>query len=72
MLVLSRRAGEEIVIDGNITVRVTAVKGGRVLLGITAPGSVPVHRLERAAQPAIHGHGADGEPANKSPTPAAA
>ena len=46
MLVLTRRVGEQIVIDGNIRVRVVAVKGGNVRLGISAPPSVTLDRLE--------------------------
>jgi carbon storage regulator len=46
MLVLARRIGEEIQIAGNIRVRVLAVRGNQVRLGITAPLSVPVTRLE--------------------------
>jgi carbon storage regulator len=46
MLILTRRVGEEIVINGNIRVVVTAVKGDRVRLGISAPPSVPVDRKE--------------------------
>jgi len=46
MLVLTRRVGEEIVINGNIKVIVTAVKGDKVRLGIIAPPSVPVDRKE--------------------------
>jgi carbon storage regulator len=46
MLVLTRRVGEEIVIDGTIRVRVVMAKGQAVRLGITAPPSVPVVRLE--------------------------
>jgi carbon storage regulator len=46
MLVLTRRIGEEIVIDGNIRVVVVAVQGGKVRLGISAPPSVPVDRKE--------------------------
>jgi carbon storage regulator len=46
MLVLSRRIGEEIVIDGNIRLTVIAVKGDRVRLGIAAPPSVTVDRKE--------------------------
>ena len=34
MLVLTRRAGEQIVIDGATCVTVVAVKGGRVRLGV--------------------------------------
>jgi carbon storage regulator len=46
MLVLTRRVGEEIVIDGNIRVIVVAAKGDRIRLGIEAPPSVPVDRKE--------------------------
>jgi carbon storage regulator len=46
MLVLSRRLGEEIIIDGNIRVKVVAVQGNRVKLGIVAPDDVAVHREE--------------------------
>jgi carbon storage regulator len=46
MLVLSRRLGEEVIIDGNIRVTVVAVKGDRVRLGIAAPPAVPIDRQE--------------------------
>jgi carbon storage regulator len=46
MLVLTRRVGEEIVIDGNIRVMVVAVKGDRIRLGISAPPSITVDRKE--------------------------
>jgi len=46
MLVLSRRIGEEIVIDGGIRVMVVAVKGDKVRLGISAPPSIAVDRAE--------------------------
>lgn len=46
MLVLTRRVGETIVIDGDIQVTVVGVKGDRVRLGITAPASVTVDRQE--------------------------
>jgi carbon storage regulator len=49
MLVLTRRIGEEMVIAGNIRVAVVGVKGSKVRLGITAPTSVPVTRLELLA-----------------------
>jgi hypothetical protein len=42
MLVLSRFAGESIIIDGDITVTVLEVFRDRVRIGITAPKSVPV------------------------------
>ncbi|HEY7311447.1 MAG TPA: carbon storage regulator [Gemmataceae bacterium] len=50
MLVLTRRIGEEIVIADNIRVTVTAVDGQRVRLGITAPPSISVVRLELLAE----------------------
>lgn len=46
MLVLSRKVGESIVIDGRITVCVSRVSGGRVRLMVDAPRHVPVDRLE--------------------------
>ncbi|OGJ62398.1 hypothetical protein A3C37_02610 [Candidatus Peribacteria bacterium RIFCSPHIGHO2_02_FULL_53_20] len=46
MLVLSRKVGEEIVIDGKIRVRVLEVQGRRVRLGIVAPDEIPVLRSE--------------------------
>lgn len=46
MLVLSRRPGEEIIIDGNIKITVVSVKGDRVRIGITAPDNVQVDRAE--------------------------
>jgi carbon storage regulator CsrA len=46
MLVLTRRPGEQIVIDGNIRLTVISVKGDRIRLGIDAPPSVVVDREE--------------------------
>jgi carbon storage regulator len=46
MLVLTRRPGQTIVIDGAISVTVMAVMGGKVRLGVTAPPSVRVDRSE--------------------------
>ena len=46
MLVLSRKLGETIVIGNGITVKVLAVDGDRVKLGVVAPAEVPVHREE--------------------------
>ena len=46
MLVLARRVGEKIVIDGHIRIRVIGVQGNRVRLGITAPEKVRVDRAE--------------------------
>jgi carbon storage regulator len=46
MLILSRKTGESIVIDGRITVKIVRVDGEQVKLGIVAPAEVPVHRQE--------------------------
>jgi carbon storage regulator len=46
MLVLSRRIGEEIVIDEQVRVMVVSVQRDRVRLGICAPASVRVDRQE--------------------------
>jgi len=46
MLVLSRKIGDEIVIGGCIRVKVVAVHGSRVRLGIVADESIAVHRAE--------------------------
>lgn len=46
MLVLSRRVGEEIIINDNIRVTVVAVKGDRIRLGVEAPRDVAVDRAE--------------------------
>ena len=46
MLVLTRRPGEEIVVDGKIRITIVSVKGDRIRLGIDAPPSVAVDRKE--------------------------
>lgn len=46
MLVLSRKVGEVVVIDGNITVTVVAINGDKVRLGVNAPQNIAVHRQE--------------------------
>lgn len=46
MLILSRKAGESIVIDGRIHVKIMRLEGEVVKIGIEAPADVPVHRQE--------------------------
>ena len=48
MLVLSRKKGERIVIDGDVTVLVVEIRGDKVRLGIEAPVEKTVHRKEVA------------------------
>ncbi len=50
MLVLSRKRGESIVIDGQIKVTISEVHGGRVKLVIDAPRSRKVMRCEIAPE----------------------
>jgi carbon storage regulator len=46
MLVLTRRIGEKIVIDGMISITVVSIKADKVRLGVSAPPSICVDRLE--------------------------
>jgi carbon storage regulator len=46
MLVLSRKAKEEICIGDDIRVMVIEIRGDKVRLGIAAPRDTPVHRHE--------------------------
>jgi carbon storage regulator len=50
MLVLSRRAGESVVLGDDITVTVLEVRGDVVRVGIDAPRSLKVHRAELLTQ----------------------
>jgi len=51
MLVITRRNNEELVIGGDIRVRVVAIRGQRVQLGIDAPLEVSVRRCEPPTSP---------------------
>ncbi|WP_444926123.1 carbon storage regulator CsrA [Microbulbifer sp. TRSA002] len=46
MLILKRRAGENLRIGANVSITVLEVKGNQVKIGIQAPRSLPVHREE--------------------------
>jgi carbon storage regulator len=48
MLVLSRKVGEQIVIDGNITLIINRIDGNRVSIAIEAPKDVKILRSELA------------------------
>jgi carbon storage regulator CsrA len=50
MLVLSRKVGDKLVIDGNITVEVVKISGNRISLGIVAPSNVKILRGELTEQ----------------------
>ncbi len=46
MLILSRKAGEKIVINDEIVVEVVRITGNRVTLGIAAPANIKILRGE--------------------------
>lgn len=46
MLVLSRRIGETVVVNGVVQITVLEIKGGKIRLGITAPAATPIDRQE--------------------------
>ena len=46
MLVLSRKLEESIMIGDEIEIKVIAVQGETIKLGISAPRNIPVHRKE--------------------------
>ncbi len=50
MLVLTRKIGEEIRIGNDVVIRVCAIQGNRVKLGIDAPRTCRVRRSEMIAQ----------------------
>ncbi|MEX2375501.1 MAG: carbon storage regulator CsrA [Dehalococcoidia bacterium] len=64
MLILTRKTEQGIVIDGHVVVRVLAIDGDRVKIGIDAPRSVSVLREEllheiadeNQAAARFHGH----------------
>jgi carbon storage regulator len=66
MLVLTRKAGERIVIADSIVVEVLEIQGNRVRLGIQAPSGVTILREEL-----ITGRGQAPAPAGRTPEPVA-
>lgn len=46
MLVLTRKKGESIVIDGGITIQVANIDGNNVRLAINAPKNIRIYREE--------------------------
>ncbi len=46
MLILTRRAGESIMIGDEVTITVLGIKGNQVRLGVNAPMEIAVHREE--------------------------
>jgi carbon storage regulator len=50
MLVLSRKVGERVLIDGSIIITVIATRGRTVKIGVAAPPEVAVLREELVAE----------------------
>jgi len=46
MLRITRRAGERVIVGGDVVVEVLEIRGGTVRLGIDAPRSVSIYREE--------------------------
>lgn len=46
MLILTRKAGEKLMIGDDVQLTVLSIKGGQVRIGVTAPKDVGVHREE--------------------------
>lgn len=69
MLIISRKVGEGMVIDEQITVTIIEVRGDRVKLAIAAPATVPIDRAEvRQRQPAnTEDHVLTSQPAPAAP-----
>jgi carbon storage regulator len=74
MLVLTRKPGQSIIIDGGIEVEVLSVAGEKVRLGITAPREVEIFRHEvyeriqserQGANSAGVSHNGNGNPAER-------
>lgn len=51
MLVITRRPGEEIVIDEKIIIKIVRVQGNQVRIGVTAPRDVKIKRRETCDLP---------------------
>ena len=69
MLVLSRKAGETIIIDNNVVLEVLEIRGDKVRLGFTADKKIPIVRsevLERKEKENAAHHQAEPAAANET------
>ena len=80
MLVLTRKAGEKIVIDESVVIEVLEIQGNRVRIGIQAPRGITILRQELLLEKGIElpelgdngGHIVEAPLAEFDPTPPAA
>jgi carbon storage regulator len=68
VLVLTRKSGQSIMIGDDVEVRVLAASGDKVRLGIQAPPSVPVHRMEVYLE--VRAGEGQSDPSTSGPSPA--
>lgn len=61
MIIISRLAGESVVVGDELTVTVVQVDGDEVILHIDAPGEVALERGENLAALPAHGDSYDGD-----------
>jgi carbon storage regulator len=66
MLVLARKASEAIRIGEDITVKVIAIRGGQVKIGIEAPSGIRIVRID-ARPPTSRGSVTGAAPAPETP-----
>lgn len=59
MLVLSRKIGETILVEGGITVTVMEIRGDKVRIGIDAPRDINIVRSELVAEQPVNGSSQD-------------
>ena len=53
MLVLTRKVGETLTIDGDIQIQIVQVRGKQVRVGISAPKERKIQRGELAVRPSV-------------------
>lgn len=46
MLILTRKKGESLIIDGKIEIKIMSSEDGKVRIGIDAPREIEIHRQE--------------------------
>ena len=71
MLIITRRAGQGIMLGDDVTIHVMEITGSNVRLGVEAPKSLPVYREEIWASVKQENQAAASAPADRMPRRAA-